>query len=382
VTDSGRPRVLVVDDEEAILETMAFTFEDEYEVFTSTDARRALDVLDKHAPFHVVLTDQRMPNMSGVEFLTAVWERYPNTVRMILTGFTDMDAIIQAINDGHVYAYVTKPWEPDQLKLLMKQAVEHYDLSVENSRLLLDLRRANVYLEAVMDQLDTGALAVDADGIVQAVNRPVRDYLGFEGKVRGRELASILSEHDLDVVGAAAMKVAGDDEVAYDEIEIAKGNQSHRLRVTTNVLHDETGATIGRVIQLREISHEPIVRRFNEIVASVTSADGPLRGPLETAQANLRELSERVENSRIDSPGMSELSDRLSRTMTATQNWLDVDSAVANEDFPDAQLLQDRMRIAIARWPLPDEIPDRVRGLAERVEQYYESGENDKKPVL
>ncbi len=382
VTHSSRPRILVVDDEEAILETMTFSFEDDYDVFTSSDARRALDVLEKNAPFHVVLTDQRMPNMSGVEFLAEVCRRHPNTVRMILTGFSDMDAIIQAINDGHVYAYITKPWEPDQLKLLMKQAVEHYNLSVENSRLLLDLQRVNVYLEAVMDQLDTGALAVDADGIVQAANRPVRDYLALEGEVRGRALASILSEHGLDVVGAAAMKIAGDDAVAYDEIEIEMGNRSHRLRITTNILHDETGAPLGRVIQLREISHEPILRRFNEIVASVTSAEGALRVPLESAQTNLRELNERVKNSRVDSPGMMELADRLSRTLTATQNWLDVDYAVANEDFPDAQLLQDRMRIAMARWPLPDEIPDRVRGLAERVEQYYESGENTKKPVL
>lgn len=178
------------------------------------------------------------------------------------------------------------------------------------------------------------------------------------------------------------MKIAGDDAVAYDEIEIEMGNRSHRLRITTNILHDETGAPLGRVIQLREISHEPILRRFNEIVASVTSAEGALRVPLESAQTNLRELNERVKNSRVDSPGMMELADRLSRTLTATQNWLDVDYAVANEDFPDAQLLQDRMRIAMARWPLPDEIPDRVRGLAERVEQYYESGENTKKPVL
>ena len=103
---------------------MTFTFEDDYEVFTSTDARRALELLDEKAPIAVVLTDQRMPNMSGVEFLTEVCRRHPATVRMILTGFADMNAIIEAINDGHVYAYISKPWEPDQLKQVMKQAVE------------------------------------------------------------------------------------------------------------------------------------------------------------------------------------------------------------------------------------------------------------------
>jgi CheY-like chemotaxis protein len=382
MTNTTRSRILVVDDEEAILETMTFTFEDDYEVFTSSDARRALDVLEQNAPIAAVLTDQRMPNMSGVEFLSEVWKRHPATVRMILTGFTDMEAIIQAINAGHVYAYVTKPWEPDQLKQLMKQAVDHYQLTVENERLLIDLQHANLFLEAVMDQLETGALAVDSNGVVQALNRPVKDYLALEGDMRGRELDEILSEHGLDSLGAAALKIAGDAELEYDDIEVQMGNQSHRLRVSTRDLTDESGAPFGRVIRCREVSHEPLRRSFDETVSSIVSVEGGLRAPLEQAHDRLRELSGEIEVSRIDSPGMSELADRLSRTLTATQNWLDVDDAVANEDFPDAQLLQDRMRIASARWPLPDELPARVRDLTERVEQYYESGENVKKPVL
>ena len=382
MSEKSRSRILVVDDEEAILETMTFTFEDEYEVLTSSDARRALDVLDQNAPVAVVLTDQRMPNMSGVEFLSEVWKRHPDTVRMILTGFSDMEAIIQSINDGHVYAYITKPWEPDQLKQVMKQAVEHYELTIENDRLVRDLKHANLYLEAVMDQLDTGALAVDAAGIVQAANRPVRDYLALEGEVRGRALTDLLVEHGMDSVGAAALRLADDEELHYEDLEVHVANQTHRLRVTTQDLSDESGAAFGRVIQLREISHEPLQRCFDEIVSGIVAAEGDLRAPLERARGALRELVEHIDDSRVDSRGMSELQDRLSRTLTATQNWLDVDEAIASEDFPDAQLLQDRIRIARARWPLPDNVPERVRALADTVEKYYESGENPKKPVL
>ncbi len=164
MTSPALPRILVVDDEEAILETMTFTFADDYEVYTSSDARSALELLDEKAPFAVVLTDQRMPNMDGVEFLSEVCRRHPSTVRMILTGFSDMQAIVQAINDGHVYAYISKPWEPDHLKQVMKQAVDHYELTVENERLVVDLQAANIFLEAVMDHLDTGALAVAEGG--------------------------------------------------------------------------------------------------------------------------------------------------------------------------------------------------------------------------
>ncbi len=376
------PRILVVDDEEAILETMTFTFQDEYEVITSTDAREALELLDEKAPIAAVLTDQRMPGMSGVDFVSEVWKRHPATVRMILTGFSDVDATIQAINDGHVYAYITKPWEPDQLKQIMKQAVDHYQLTCENERLLEAQKRANQFLEAVMDQLDTGAIAVDDQGVIQAMNRPVRAYLALDEDFRGRPLEEVLMRHGLETVGGAAMKVMEDADTTYDEIDVPVQSNNLRLRVTTKILADESQASIGRVILLREISHEPLDRRFNDVVSSIVQADGDLRGVLEQASDALRELLADVEASQLETGGMGELSDRLSRTLTATENWLDVDDALAGQDFPDAQVLQDRMRVATARWTLPDEIPARVRELARRVEDYYESGENPKQRVL
>jgi CheY-like chemotaxis protein len=378
----SKPRILVVDDEEAILETMTFTFQPDYEVITSTDARRALRLLDEKAPVAAVLTDQRMPGMSGVEFVTEVCRRHPRTVRMILTGFSDMEAIVQAINDGHVYAYIAKPWEPDQLKQLMKQAVEHHQLSVENERLLVDLRRANVFLEAVMDELDTGALALDAEGVIQAANRPVREYLSLAGELRGRRLSEVLESHGLARLGQAVLRVAGDEGVCYEEVELGSDARLARLRVTTRVLADEAGWSFGRVILVRETSHEPFVRRFDEILREISQADGELRGVLERSRDPLRRLAEEVRSSGVGSSAMGELAERLSRTLTAVDFWLDVDEALARESFPDAQVLQDRMRISLARWPLPGEVPGRVRELARRVEDYYESGENPKQHVL
>ncbi len=377
-----KPRILVVDDEEAILETMTFTFEPDYEVITSTDARLALRLLDEKAPVAAVLTDQRMPGMSGVEFVTEVCKRHPRTVRMILTGFSDMEAIVQAINAGHVYAYIAKPWEPDQLKQLMKQAVEHHQLSVENERLLMDLSRANVFLEAVMDELDTGALALDAEGVVQAANRPVREYLSLAGDLRGRRISEVLESHGLARLGQLVSRADGDPGISYDEVELDRDAGLARLRITTRVLTDEASAAFGRVILVREVSHEPFVRRFDEILREISQADGALRAVLESSRDPLRRLAEEVRSSRVGSSAMGELAERLSRTLTAVENWLDVDEALARESFPDAQILQDRMRISLARWPLPGEVPGRVRELARRVEDYYESGENPKQHVL
>jgi CheY-like chemotaxis protein len=378
----ARPRILVVDDEEAILETMTFTFEDDYEVYTSTDARKALEILVEKEPIAVVLTDQRMPNMSGVEFVTEVCKRHPQTVRMILTGFSDMDAIIQAINAGHVYAYITKPWEPDQLKQLMKQAVDHHRLSVENLRLLAEQRRANLFLEAVMDQLDTGALAVDAAGEIQAVNRPAREYLSLDGELRGRALKEVLESHGREAIGAAVYRLAADENMQHDDVVIEGAERAARLRITVSELRDQESEPLGQVILLREISHEPLLRRVNEVVHEIVDTEGELRGVLEGAKQRLEEHANEMQGSRLDTPGMSLLVDRLARTRTAIDNWLEVDDTLAREDYPDAQLLQDRIRVASARWPIPDAIPDRVRDLARRVEEYYDSGENPKQRVL
>jgi CheY-like chemotaxis protein len=381
MTPPARSRLLIVDDEDAILETMTYTFEDDYEVVTASDPRRALELLDKHAPIAAVITDQRMPGMTGVEFLTRVYERHPTTTRIILTGFADMEAILRAINDGHVYAYISKPWEPDQLKQVVRRAVEHHALQVENARLLSDLRHSNALLEAVMDRLGMGALAVDDGGVVQAVNGPARQYLGIRTDPRGRSLAEILSRAGMVPLEAAVASLSR-GESPFQEVVLELTGRQVRLRVSGDRLSDGGGNEFGHVWLLREISHEPLRRRFEEILVDLVSEAGPLRPRIEAAVAEVRAIGEQVRASGVASPGMGELGERSSRTVTALENWLAVDDALAEEDFPDAQLLMDRLRVAMTRWPLADEIPARVRELAVRVEADYESGENPKQRVL
>jgi CheY-like chemotaxis protein len=376
--EETRPRILVVDDEEAILETMSFTFEDDYEVHTATDPRRGLDILDAKGPFAVVLSDQRMPDMSGVEFVSEVWKRHPSTVRMILTGFSDMDAIVQAINDGHVYAYIAKPWEPDHLKQVMKQAVEHHRLTVENERLLQDLQRANRFLEAAIDELDSGAIALDDDNVIQAANRPVREYFDLSLDPRGRRFDELLADKGLSAIGEAVESVASEGgDVTYCDIDL----ESHRFRITTRKLEVD-GERFGRVVLFNEVSHEPLRRRFHDLVGGWLTAEGPVRVHLEEGRGQLAELGEEVQRSAIQSPGMNELAELISRARTALENWLAVDAAMTGEDFPDAQVLQDRLRVANARWPLGDELPARVRELNRRVADYYESGEQNREAIL
>jgi hypothetical protein len=132
----------------------------------------------------------------------------------------------------------------------------------------------------------------------------------------------------------------------------------------------------------RETSHEPLRRRFDDLVGEWLTCDGSVRAHFEQGRGQLSELGEEVRGASVQTPGMKELADRISRARTSVENWLAVDDALRNEEFPDAQVLQDRMRVANARWPLGAELPPRVSQLAQRVADYYESGEQTREATL
>ncbi len=289
---SDRARILIVDDEEAILETMAFTFEDDYDVLTAPSAPEALAVLDRSGPVAAVITDQRMPEMTGVEFLARVYERHPNTTRIILTGYADGDAMVRAINEGHVYAYVTKPWEPDELKQLVHRAVELHRLRMQNERLLDDVQQANRFLAAAIDEIPVGALVVDAAGIVRATNRSAREYLGLRADPRGQALAEVLGGDALREVRDTAARLGESDGARYEELELSLGGVSLRLRMAVRTIR-QAEQPIGRVILLREISHEPLRRHFEDLLQEIKSEPGDLRVATREGAAGTRGCARR-----------------------------------------------------------------------------------------
>jgi len=146
-TDTNPYGILIVDDEEAILESLEFTLGSEYRVFTADNGRDGLAIFDAE-DIALVIADQNMPGMSGVEFLEKVIERDVRAIRMMLTGYADISSLARAINTGRIYRYITKPWEPDELRINVKRALESYTLSSENSALSGALAEANDRLRA------------------------------------------------------------------------------------------------------------------------------------------------------------------------------------------------------------------------------------------
>lgn len=147
-----RHTLLIVDDEPDVVQSLRDLLRREYYVLGATHAREGLRLLHEQ-PVHVVMSDQRMPDVSGVEFLRTVRRDCPDAIRLLFTGYADIKAVIDAINEGHVYRYITKPWDPEELRTVLHQAGEQYDLLQERRELLADLRCKNQELEQANAEL-------------------------------------------------------------------------------------------------------------------------------------------------------------------------------------------------------------------------------------
>jgi putative nucleotidyltransferase with HDIG domain len=147
--------ILFVDDEVNILKALRRLLRHEpWTVHCASRAQEALELMGR-SPSQVVVTDQRMPEMTGVDLLSAIRERYPSVVRMMLTGYTEMNVAVDAINRGEIYRLITKPWNDDELKATLRQALDHYDLKQEIKRLNQVSREQNFKFQDMNRNLET-----------------------------------------------------------------------------------------------------------------------------------------------------------------------------------------------------------------------------------
>ncbi|NOZ74109.1 MAG: sigma-54-dependent Fis family transcriptional regulator [FCB group bacterium] len=136
------PNVLLVDDEPLVLKALARTLSGQFTIFQATSGPGGLEWLEKEM-MAVILADQRMPGMTGDIFLERAREIQPEAVRILITGYADIEAVVKAVNAGGIYFYLEKPWEPDELRLVVENAAERFALMEENKRLIQRLKTAN-----------------------------------------------------------------------------------------------------------------------------------------------------------------------------------------------------------------------------------------------
>ena len=137
--------ILIVDDEKGILNAIRRQLQDTYNLFTADSGIGALKILNKNS-VSVIIADQRMPEMTGVEFLEKTLSMVPDSIKILITAYADLNATIDAVNRGKIFYYLAKPWEPEELDLIVRRAIDQFELKQENTRLISELQEMNKFL--------------------------------------------------------------------------------------------------------------------------------------------------------------------------------------------------------------------------------------------
>ncbi|MCL5062778.1 MAG: response regulator [Nitrospiraceae bacterium] len=154
--------ILIVDDEPNVISALTRVFIDEpYRIYSANSAPKAMEILKKHS-IKVVISDERMPEISGSEFLSMVREQFPNIIRIMLTGHASIDSAMKAINEGEIYRFFTKPWNDMDIRFAVKAAIDKYNLEEENRR-LLDIIRQQALNIKLLERQFPGISQLDRD---------------------------------------------------------------------------------------------------------------------------------------------------------------------------------------------------------------------------
>lgn len=284
---SQKPRMLVVDDEPDNLDLLYRTFRRDFKVLRAESGVEALKILAEEGEVAVIISDQRMPEMKGTEFLSKTVPEFPDTVRIILTGFTDVEDLVDAINAGQVYRYITKPWDPEELRHVVERASETYDiikqqnealyLAEKQSKLMVtvgQLAAQKMSLEEVLKFLVDGfgqILKADACTLLLSEDKGIASYGDTD------EQAAIANEMVKAAIATQCAQSAVNiqaDETRASEALYASGTQCHAVMpvvfqgetIAALSLQWKTAyATVGDVTQLLSLIAPQIALCFKAI---------------------------------------------------------------------------------------------------------------------
>lgn len=269
--------LLLVDDEENITSALTRLLRrDGYTIYRAKSGSEGLALLEQHR-FGVIISDQRMPEMTGTEFLSQVKELYPETVRIVLSGYTEFNSITDAINRGAIYKFLTKPWEDDLLRAHTQEAFQRYEMKMENARLATELKLANDELKRINHELElrvewkgrenvrnlevlrvsqemfevmpVAAIGIDNSGMVVVANQMAQQFFSANGTV-----LSCLGESSDIVLPAELLAWASSNHHSREEDAKSFNLAGHNIRCWCRSL-GEFSRSAGLLIVMDVNSH-------------------------------------------------------------------------------------------------------------------------------
>ncbi|OZH52014.1 chemotaxis protein CheY [Hydrocoleum sp. CS-953] len=249
LTRKKKPKMLVVDDEPDNLDLLYRTFRRDFSVLKAESGIQALEILALEGEVAVIISDQRMPEMKGTEFLRKTLPQFPNTVRIILTGFTDIEDLVEAINSGQVYKYITKPWDPCELKGVVQKAAQTYEV----------LNQRTEYLEKSQTQLDLLNTVVDVSQKSGSIEEALAEITSIYSETFSTDLCilQLIEDNSLSSIqGLSSQLGKVDNWLANDPLAmeaIASGNVQSVMNVSedtklSDVSHYQTSGINAHIV--------------------------------------------------------------------------------------------------------------------------------------
>jgi len=243
--------ILYVDDEQHNLTSFMATFRKDYPIYTATNGFDALEIM-RNNDVKLVITDQRMPEMTGIQFLEKLAPEFPDSIRMILTGFSDIEVIIEAINSGWVFRYITKPWDENELRMTIENARQLFDLKLRNQTLMTELQQKveeqdstlKLFAKYVPEQVVKKTLEKSQESIFEGDLREVavlfcdiRGFTPLSETLTPKEVVSFLNDYYQSMTEVVKQQKGSVIQFVGDEIFAAFGALEYHADNESNAVY-------------------------------------------------------------------------------------------------------------------------------------------------